>query len=166
MSWQYEWAPGARIGIKAQPAGERIDYLREKKGSALQAEDVLKDAVRKRSPLHDHFEWDDGTAANLYRLEQARLLLRSIVRCKVTEDDKVTRKAWVYISGGEEEEDEGGYEDLDVAMKDSVLRQHVLNAAEREMVSFKRKYDGLVELAAVFDAMTSFKKRRHRKKKR
>jgi hypothetical protein len=44
----------------------------------LQPSDVLADARNPTSPLHSHFEWDDGLAAERYRLSQARSLIRSV----------------------------------------------------------------------------------------
>lgn len=41
-------------------------------------DDVLRDAENPKSPLHDQFEWDDAKCGRMYRLEQARELIRSI----------------------------------------------------------------------------------------
>ena len=40
---------------------------------------VLKEARKKRSPLHAHFEWRDAVAAEEYRKQQARKIIREFV---------------------------------------------------------------------------------------
>jgi hypothetical protein len=62
---------------QAQRYGPRIQELIDRYGD-VSAEDVLKDAKKKSSPLHDFFEWDDAKASRLYRLEQARMMVRSV----------------------------------------------------------------------------------------
>lgn len=44
----------------------------------LSAENVVDEARDHTSPLHQHFTWDDGEAATLYRLIEARQLIRHI----------------------------------------------------------------------------------------
>jgi hypothetical protein len=70
--------PGARISDgQAQIAGERFVELKEERGE-LTAEAVIEDAQPEDSPIHPFFEWDDCAAAEKYRREQARHLLRSV----------------------------------------------------------------------------------------
>lgn len=44
----------------------------------LTAPMVLDSARPDNAPLHPYFEWDDATAAEEYRLEQARSLIRRV----------------------------------------------------------------------------------------
>lgn len=44
----------------------------------LTPEAVVKAARKPESPLHSHFEWDNGKAAFNYRIVQARTLIRSV----------------------------------------------------------------------------------------
>lgn len=44
--------------------------------SVLKPSSVLKMAMKKSSPLHDRFEWDDAKAGHEHRLDQARRLIR------------------------------------------------------------------------------------------
>ena len=56
-----------------------VERLRELENDGrLQPADVVTDARDPTSPLHSHFEWDDGAAAERYRLSQARSLIRSV----------------------------------------------------------------------------------------
>lgn len=55
---------------------EALEALRDDAG-LLHIERVVEAATDPASPLHNHFEWDDGEAAHRYRLGQARTLIRA-----------------------------------------------------------------------------------------
>lgn len=56
--------------------------LQNKEGKLTPTE-VIESARAKTSPLHSLFEWDNGRAADSYRIQQARELIRT-VRLEVT----------------------------------------------------------------------------------
>jgi hypothetical protein len=53
-----------------------LESLRDEQG-LLHIERVVEVAADPESPLHNHFEWNDGDAAHRYRLNQARTLIRA-----------------------------------------------------------------------------------------
>jgi hypothetical protein len=61
--------------IKEQ-AVEALQGLAE--AGKLSPEQVVTEASKAGSPLHDCFEWDDSVAGHKYRLSQARDLIRSV----------------------------------------------------------------------------------------
>ena len=75
---EYSWKPGSRVKLKAQVVGEHLTALREKNDGYLFPADVVVEARRKRSVLHDFFEWDNVTAAEIYRIDRARYLIGSV----------------------------------------------------------------------------------------
>jgi hypothetical protein len=56
---------------------KELSALYEKHGE-LTSEMVLNEAKNKKSSLNKCFEWDDSRAGHLYRLIQARTLIRSV----------------------------------------------------------------------------------------
>jgi len=72
---------------------------------------VVESARLKTSPLHDHFEWVDSVAAQHYRLEQARTLIRGI-RVEIV-NNKETISTVFYVRDPEKENDEQGYVSVD-----------------------------------------------------
>jgi hypothetical protein len=72
----YEWKASARMNTDAAKVGEELAKLGEQITPAAVIAAARKN---KRSELHKCFEWDDGAAAEKYRLEQARYMLRMIV---------------------------------------------------------------------------------------
>jgi len=81
---------------------EEFERLYAERGEVT-ATILLEAASRKGNPLHGYFEWDDGTAAHKFRLQQANYFCRSVAIVEVerrrfgrqTEDVVVERRALV-----------------------------------------------------------------------
>ncbi len=61
---------------------------------------VLKEAKKKRHPLHVYFNWDDSDAAKKWRLHQANML---IVRAQIVVTDHEERTVNAFISVNSED---------------------------------------------------------------
>jgi len=147
----YSWKDGAAIKVDAQKVGERLEWLEKRHNGLLSAEAVLADAKKKSSPLNKAFEWDDSKAAEQYRLDQARALIRSItveIKQVKTNPPKPVR-AYVNVKRN----DDRGYAPIHTAMTDSDMRQQVLKRAWRELKTWHDRYKEIEELAAVFSAI-------------
>lgn len=142
---RYSWRPGARIRIDAQAAGREIEGL----GKNVTPEAVLEQARSSNSALHDHFEWNDGAAAEQYRLSQAGELLRSIV-VDISRSNLSTKNVRAYVSV--EQNGDRGFAPIAHVMTDAELRAQLLASAWAEFLAFKRKYGELNELAVIFAA--------------
>ena len=84
---------------------KRIDITSELlkiqgKQGILTAEGVLKEAKKKRHPLHNHFDWDDTTAGKRWRVHQANML---IAQAKVTVVDHEETRVHAFVSVKTEE---------------------------------------------------------------
>lgn len=101
-------------------------------------------------PLHSRFEWDNGIAGEKYREIQAADLIRS-VRIKYSDNE------------GEEErdvrafhviprEDSSSYVPIEEVAQDDFSRKILLQAAEREWKSLRRKYAHLDEFMSIIKA--------------
>jgi hypothetical protein len=55
-----------------------IRALADRSGGLITPDIVVAAARHPDSPLHSEFEWDDTAAAEKYRLDQARALIRSV----------------------------------------------------------------------------------------
>ena len=145
---EYAWKEGARLSVDPQAVGDELEHLRRRYKRVL-PEAVVAAARSMRSPLHAAFEWDDDTAAERYRLDQARYILRQIT-VRVVREDNVVRsvRAFWFVDG-----DEKGYTSLRVVMRSEPLRKQVLARAWKELEEWRARYQDLEELAHVFDAM-------------
>ncbi len=154
VTMKYGWKGGSRhTKHDAQRIGEHLEKIREREGY-LTAEIILRDAHKKRSPIHKLFEWDDTEAAVQHRLSQARSLTRSvviIVEGPKGELDPI--RAFVHIG-----EPQGGhYTSLHVAMSDEDLRNQVLDRARDELDIWQKRYQDFVEFAEIYRAIEKSK---------
>ena len=121
----------------------------ESRNGILNAEDVVSEAKNKKSPLHSKFTWDDTVAGKLYRIHQARNLIRVYVEILPEAEDGIEHN--VFVSLREDRYEGGGYRTIVNVMQDDCLRQKLLNDAKQELQYFKNKYKMLKELASVFE---------------
>lgn len=148
----YSWKPKSNIKIDAQLAGETVEMLRERLGvGVLSPADLLSHARDSNSPLHDGFEWDDGSAGEQYRLQQAGHMLRSLtvtVSFRESAEPKPVR-AFVNVT----HRGERGYTSMAHAMSDAELRAQVIAQAWCELLSWRQKYGDYSELAKIHAAI-------------
>lgn len=130
-----------------------LGELAQKHGG-LTPEIVLQSAKSKASPLHALFEWDDAKAGDLYRLEQARGLIRRIKVIYAPVDHKEIMIRAYHCVQITPEAPRGVYVTAESALTD--YREQLLEQCKRDMMAFKRKYAALEEVAAVIDAMDNF----------
>lgn len=121
-------------------------------GGLLQPQTVVDEARDPKSPLHDSFQWDDGEAAHQWRLQQARQLIRVVVKYEPVGDKNMPVRVFVSLTPDRKEGGDG-YRLATSVLSDADMRRQMLADARGEMLRFKSKYARLQELAEVFDAM-------------
>ena len=91
---KYKFSTGFRAprGAKAEVVAAEI-YEIQQRDNEITPPALVEAARDKQSPLHPFFEWNDGEAAEQYRLYQARTLIRAIV---VQRTDEVEEREYVY----------------------------------------------------------------------
>jgi hypothetical protein len=80
-------------GIPAETLQDALTRIYAREGS-LRASAVLEDSRPEDAPLHPAFEWDDAAAAEQYRLDQARSLIRSVT-VVMPDGDRVQQ--WIHV---------------------------------------------------------------------
>lgn len=103
MVIRHEWANGSRIGADADAAAAQLAQLAARDGAVLLAA-VIEASRESTAPLHDAFEWDDPTAANLYRLDQAGHVVRCLRRVTVdiqTEEEQPPERVYIPMTRAE-----------------------------------------------------------------
>jgi len=145
---------GARVftsNEQAELVGHELLSLEEKMG-ALSPELVVRHAYQNPgSDLHSHFEWNDTTAARQWRIEQAKMLLRSIVI--VREEDPRGTEIRLFVSIDRIGEEPRKYVNLNRAMADDEMRAMVLGRVGHELQAIRRKHIDLHELAGVWESI-------------
>jgi len=157
----YSFKPGAFISGDAQAAGERLEKLRAKNNGLIPAT-VVDDARPKASPLHRFFEWDDTTAAQKHREQQARELIKAIEimfepapasasqALEINAAPERVVRAFVSVRRADGQR---VYQDTMGALADADMKKQVLGQAYSELSSITRKYADLTELAQVVEAV-------------
>ena len=108
--------------------------------------EVLEKAKDETTELHKCFEWNDSIAAEKYRLEQAKDIIRMLVYEKETKEQAVVR----YYA---KTETKHVYQPTKQFLVQEDEYQGLLRRALAELEAFKNKYHTLTELEGIFEAM-------------
>lgn len=138
---QAEWKIKGIFKADAQKVANEIGE------NSITPEQVLEKARNdENSELHKCFEWNDGIAAEKYRLIQARKIIINLAYVPKEKTDEpvrcfqITREKSVYMPTKQFLVNNDEYKDL-------------LKRAKVELESFKRRYATLSELETVFEAI-------------
>lgn len=157
----YQWKEGSRFPVKAQAVGERLAELSDGDIGRVTPQEVVDDARPEEAVLHPCFEWDDFEAAEKYRQEQAR----SIIRCVRVVHDEAKPPALGYVSVRLPEEGPA-YVTTARAMSDDDLRNQAIADALGGLRAWQRRYEHIAELEPIFAAVQKAVERVERKRKR
>lgn len=153
-----KWTAIAGVSMKNKKTAAIARELRriaKANGGLLLPTKVVEAARPKSSPLHSRFEWDNSEAAENYRLWQARQLIRVIVETV----PGMSGTTEVFVSLSKDRVDGRGYRVTTEVCRDEDLRAQLLEDALTELEIFKLKYRRLKELAEVFEAIETVKKK-------
>jgi hypothetical protein len=126
-----------------QRIGEVLERISKENGGRLTPAATVAAARAERHPLHRHFEWSDAAAAEQYRLDQARTLIRSIRVFDTADPDRETRIAFVSIANGR---DGRSYYSMSAVEASRQLQALVLVQAERDLEAWERRYSELADV--------------------
>lgn len=125
--------------------------LYEAKGNVLLAEDVVEFAKNEKTALHRHFTWDDSEAAILWRLQQARNIIRVSIQFS-EQAPKIFRPLVNLIK--DSTVPGGAYRSAEeVYNAGERQRQILVKQAMYEARRWRERYNGIAELAHVFAAL-------------
>jgi hypothetical protein len=139
---------------------EALKEIARRGGGLLRPAAVVEAAKDEESPLHGAFEWDDGEAAQKYRLLQAQTLIRSF---KVEiERNGQTHTVPVFIGISTDrtgEKSDNPYRLLEQVTKKPDLMKIAVQDALAQLDALRNKYAHLQELADVWAAVDKHTKR-------
>jgi len=154
----YQWKAGAHFKADANAVAAELASI----GSQIRPTAVVQKAKSKKSAMHNCFEWDDGIAANEYRLTQARSLLRSIVTVVEKEDEPdgvTTIRTYEHVDLGPENSPRQAYVPTVDALRTPDLRAQIIGRLNRDIQEAERtaeKYEYLcMDFATVKERLAS-----------
>lgn len=121
---------------------DQLEAIREKHGY-LDPQLVVDEARPKAHPLHDRLDWNDKSAGEAYRREQAHALIRSVRVAYVANDRPMSARA--YLAVPRPEHKQPTYEPTEEVMRDEFTRTLVLSQMEREWRAMQARYGDLIE---------------------
>jgi hypothetical protein len=161
MKTVYQFKPQSRLKGDPQKVGEAIEDIIDRRGTA-DPEDIVEAARPKKNVLHSYFQWEDSKAAQEYRLQQARHLLRSIVTVK-SEGLEITSPMRGFVSvraaaddaqeDNQDGEPVGSYTTLANAVRIVRYREQMLTGALRDLDAYRMRYQLLADLTGWADAL-------------
>jgi hypothetical protein len=130
-----------------------IEEINQKYGR-IEAEDLVAEAKDESHPLHGEFTWDDTEAAALWRVEEARSLIRRVKVKTVTQmpghPEPVVHSVRKYITktklGGQ-----SGYVDEAVVRTDADQRKLFVLSMESEVKRMVKRYQDYEEFWKLVD---------------
>lgn len=143
MSTAYQWKTPGFYPVSAQTAADEINRIYQKHGE-LNPSYLVDESRAESAPLHGCFEWRDDVAAEEYRKDQARHMMRNITVVSSTEKMQNVR-AFVSV--------QKAYHPISVVLKDEERMRELLETALRDLRSYREKYKHLAALKPVFDAL-------------
>lgn len=136
-----------KVGIfKADP--EKCYEEIQSVGDEVTPEQVLDKAKDESSELHKCFDWNDSSAAEKYRMHQARLVLNTLIVVK-QDVSKKEEPVQFRVMMKNDNASGSGYKQTLIMVRDEDEYQKLLEQARRELRAFKQKYSCLSELAEI-----------------
>ena len=117
-------------------------------GEEVKPEQVVEKARDSNTELHKCFDWDNSSAAEKYRLYQARNVINHliVIRHDVKEESAPVQ---FRVMMKNDKGSSSGYKQTIVMVKDDDEYKKLLEQAYAELRSFKKKYQCLSELSEI-----------------
>lgn len=106
--------------------------------------EILEKARDKDTELHKCFEWNDGIAAEKYRLEQAKKIVTMLVFTPQTKQEQPLRVYQIT-------QEKNVYQPTRMFLENKSEYNALLNRALKELESFQRRYRSLSELEDIME---------------
>jgi len=160
---KHSWRPGfpnKKIPVKV--VANELKAI-ERENGILEPEAVVKAAKIKSSPLHEFFIWDDTIAAQEYRLEQARGLIRAVIVEVKVENKSYKVRAYYNVT---DETEPRAYRAVSEITANQAHLDRVVERAWTELEAWQARYDNLAALQVAVEHVRVALEKRPKKVKR
>jgi len=147
---QIGWRSSSKISLDPELVFDELTKIADKNGGSLFPEAVVAAAKSRRSPLHTVFQWDDDVAANLFRVDQARHLIRSVEVTYVELPEAPVRAFHIQRIEEVDGSERNAYWNTDEILSDPDTRIDLLERAISDLKAVRQRYRVLTELSEVF----------------
>ena len=148
----YKWAIN-KYPVTAQLAGAHLEELEREHGEVT-PQLLLEDSRPEGTLMHNCFEWDDGIAAEKYRLDQSRHIiadLRVVQIEEASDKDPVSVRAFISTTPGRVSQ--GVHHHINVVKANAEMIKTVTDNARDDLEVLYSKY---INLCNFLDVMEEF----------
>ena len=142
--------PSLFKGLNADDVGAEFKRIKEKHRT-INKSLIVEESKNEDSYLHEYFEWDNEKAADKWREEQARLLIKNIKVTVVNETIECSVRAFVHTVTTDCPT--RSYVPIQEVINDETAYKDLVSQIERDYGNFKSKYAIIEELHEGFSAM-------------
>jgi hypothetical protein len=138
---------GYSAPVPAQVAFEELERIRAKGGDVVRPRDVVKESKPEDAPLHPAFTWDDKEAADNWREDEARRLIRNVC-VEYVGSDLTAEPTYIHVraAGGP---DEQGYRSVSSVRSDEELSAAAESEALAALRGWIRRYAWVSGVAGI-----------------
>jgi hypothetical protein len=133
---------------------KELTYIASQNDGVLNPHQVVDFARNPETELHKKFEWDEGLAAEGFRVIQARGLLKRIklIVWREQGEDRHIEVGIVheYQSLPDDRTSEGGYRKTVDIFSDADQTKLLLKSAKQDFLALEKKYANLEQLSSVW----------------
>ena len=140
-------------GLNEAAIGE-LEELRAASAGFLKPEDVVERARSPNSALHRYFEWDNNDAAEAFRLQQARQVVRAVVRY-LPAANRQPLAVRAYLSLPSDRAAGRGYAATVDILDDDARLAEAMRQLERDVLALEKRYGAFAQLRPALAAMTA-----------
>lgn len=136
----------------SEAVAEELERLaKDDEDGLVRPEAVVEAARDESSPLHKHFEWDDGEAAERYRLYQARRLIVKVTIVRAPYKGPTYVNVKVSRTGQVRQ----GYVKVDRAAADPNLYDQIVEDARKGIVNYRNRLSAFEEAHEIVGRLDS-----------
>lgn len=160
---KYQWRPGFTSPIKPEIAAREFARLAERDQEIVPTT-LIEESRPVAAPLHEHFDWDDSTAASSWRVQQARAMIGALKVIYVRNDTEEPQPpVRAYVSVIDRSEPSTGastprhYQPVVKVMSAEDLREQYIRQAFDTLCGWRERYQDIKEFARIFEEIDAIK---------
>ncbi len=126
---------------------DKLLHIKDTKG--LTAEEIVYEAKKSKSVLHNLFDWDNTSAANKYRLQQARILVNEVRVIIEEKEFYAFENVNVTIDKADTQETVREYKTVVEILSNEKLRMQVIMSALNHLEYWEKQNERYTELSPI-----------------
>ena len=148
---RYAW--NRARSVDPQVFGKAVEDISIRNGGVCPSWALVDEARPSVSPLHAMFEWDDFSAAEAYRRDQARHHIRELRIVKETDQGEEHVQAFVHVVRLHEDAPVEGYRLTSLVVQSRDEYAQVMDEALSGLRAWQRRYSHLDDLEKVLSVI-------------